>query len=78
MEKTAERCLAPNVISCGTLTACLNRNGRTTGVKRKLGVRDRLARKLLSGRAAAATAGELAAADAESHRDRMSNRWEEV
>ncbi|EIE18629.1 hypothetical protein COCSUDRAFT_45128 [Coccomyxa subellipsoidea C-169] len=55
-----------------------SRNGRTTGVKRKLGVRDRLARKLLSGRAAAATAGELAAADAESHRDRMSNRWEEV
>ncbi|CAL8464282.1 g3817 [Coccomyxa elongata] len=53
------------------------RSGRTPA-KRKLGVRERLSRKLLSGRAAAAAAGELAAVEAASHRERMSNRWEEV
>lgn len=55
----------------------LCRSGRTPA-KRKLGVRERLSRKLLSGRAAAAAAGELAAVEAASHRERMSNRWEEV
>ena len=56
----------------------LYRRGRTAESKRKLGVRERLSRKLLSGRAAAAAAGELAAVEAASHRERMSNRWEEV
>lgn len=60
------------------MSVCLIRGGRTTGAKRKLGVRERLARKLLSSRAAAAAAGELAATDAEALRDRMSTRWEEV
>ena len=51
---------------------------RGGGAKRKLSVRDRLQRKLLTGRAARTAAGELMHTDAETYKDTMHNRWAEV
>ncbi len=63
------------------MSCCVHasRGGRKgAGAKRKLGVRDRLQRKLLTGRAARTAAGELMHGDAEAYKDSMHNRWAEV
>ena len=51
--------------------------GRGRGRKRKGTVVERLARKLLSGRARDAATGEMLATEAASHRELYSNAWEE-
>ena len=52
--------------------------GRAAGAKRKLGVRERLQRKLLSGQARRLVADDLQTADADAYRDSMQNRWAEL
>ncbi len=63
---------------CGETLLCGGSFARARAAKRKLGVRERLERKLLSGRARALVAEDLQTADADVYRESMQNRWAEV
>ena len=51
------------------------RGGRGGGSARKMGVRERLAAKLLRGRAVAAAVAETARVESELRRDKFGQRW---
>ena len=53
------------------------KDGHGRGRKRKGTVVERLARKLLSGRARDAATGEILASEMATHRELYSNAWEE-